>query len=145
MVFRLGKRIHLEVWYDSWCPLCTGIRKRLIAIDSFRVLQFQSIRDEIAVSQSSVKHIPLPELEQRMHVREVQSNRLYSGIDAVIVISKVIPLLWIFWPLLVISRWIGLGERMYDFIASRRIIVPAGACQDQQCDWRPPASNKDSK
>ncbi|WP_051287404.1 thiol-disulfide oxidoreductase DCC family protein [Paenibacillus taiwanensis] len=144
-MFDARKRKHLEVWYDSWCPLCTGIRKRLIAIDSFHVLQFQSIRDEIAVNQSSVKHIPLLELEQRMHVREVESNRLHRGIDAVIVISKAIPILWIFWPVLVISRWIGLGEKLYDYIASRRIIVPAGACQDQPCDWKPPAANKSSK
>lgn len=127
----------LEVWYDGWCPMCSGIKQRLEKLDWLHKLQFRSIRDQDALLQSKLQHVPLLVLEQRMHVQYRSNGRVRSGIEAIESIASYIPLLWITWPFIFMSRKVGLGQRLYDYIAARRIIVPTGACTDDSCEWKP--------
>ncbi|UHA73254.1 thiol-disulfide oxidoreductase DCC family protein [Paenibacillus sp. 481] len=120
----------IEVWYDGWCPLCQGIRQRLERWDWMKRLTFHSIRE---VNEKSPAPAPVAELEARMHVRRLADGRVYSGIDAVTAICGVVPLLMPWWLPLKLATWLGIGDKVYDWIAARRKIVPAGACQDDAC------------
>ncbi|HZK61691.1 MAG TPA: DCC1-like thiol-disulfide oxidoreductase family protein, partial [Anaerovoracaceae bacterium] len=59
----------------------------------------------------------------RFQVRTGNSE-VYEGIDALIRISSVIPLFWLFVPILWLSGKIGIGNRLYDWIAKHRLIFP---------------------
>lgn len=121
----------LEVYYDGWCPLCTGIRKRLERWDWLHVLQFYSIRELQTSEQISV---PMEQLVSTMHVREIRSGRIRSGIEAVFVLSVRVPILIPFSPFIWLSMKIGIGSKVYKYIASRRTIVPAGQCDHNSCE-----------
>ncbi|MGZ9584222.1 thiol-disulfide oxidoreductase DCC family protein [Paenibacillus marinisediminis] len=136
-----ARRIDLEVWYDSWCPMCSGIKARLEKLDWLHALHFRSIRDHNALMQSPLKDVSPTLLEQRMYIRNMSTGTIRSGIEAIESISSVVPLLWPLWPTIVVSRMFGLGQRLYDYIASRRLIVPTGACAEGSCEWKPPSSD----
>jgi predicted DCC family thiol-disulfide oxidoreductase YuxK len=55
-----------------------------------------------------------------MQARPASGGGVREGIDAVILIAARIPLLWPALPLLVLTRWAGVGQRAYDWIAARR-------------------------
>ncbi|MBP3972890.1 hypothetical protein KAF80_28885, partial [Bacillus sp. WL1] len=54
-------------------------------------------------------------------------------IDAFTEITLQIPLLLIFWPLLKVSSIIGIGHKIYAFIAKNRFIIPVGKCTEESC------------
>ncbi|WP_430108740.1 thiol-disulfide oxidoreductase DCC family protein [Paenibacillus sp. B1-33] len=121
----------LEVYYDGWCPLCTGIRKRLERWDWMHVLQFYSIREPEVTERISVS---VDHLISSMHVRETGSGRIRSGIEAVHALCMRVPMLMLISPFVWISMKLGVGGKLYTYIASRRTIVPAGQCNHDSCD-----------
>ncbi len=53
-----------------------------------------------------------------------------SGFDSLRALARHIPWLWPLRPLLRLTAALGLGDRLYDFLAARRRILPdAGACR----------------
>lgn len=118
------------VYYDSWCPLCTRVRQRLGQLDWLKLLRFASIRDQEAVRELGV---PMDHLERRMHVRNLRTGAVTDGIHAVSAIAARVPLLMPLWPGVALSARLGLGQQAYDFLASRRSIVPVGHCDETGC------------
>lgn len=126
------------VFYDGWCPLCNRARRRLARLDWLGRLRFVSIRDPGAARRAGVA----PErLAARLHVQSVRTGRWAEGIWAVAAIAARLPLLWPLWPLLAVAGLSGLGQPVYDFIARRRTIVPAGQCDEQGCPVPGPGSS----
>ncbi|MFZ5817135.1 MAG: thiol-disulfide oxidoreductase DCC family protein [Bacillota bacterium] len=125
-----GEPRALTVFYDGWCPLCTGIKHRLVRLDWLGQLAFASMREPGVAEEVG---FPARRLAERMHVRINKTGRVVDGIDAVVAIAGRVPALWPLWPLLLLSAWTGLGERLYDFIAARRTIIPVGACDENGC------------
>jgi predicted DCC family thiol-disulfide oxidoreductase YuxK len=123
------------VYYDGWCPLCTAIRTRLERLDWLGRLRFVSIR-EPGVEQES--GIPLERLAKRMAVRWPESGRTAEGIDAVAAIAARVPALILLWPFVKVASLTPAGQALYDYIASRRAIVPVGNCEDGACSIHRP-------
>lgn len=127
----IRKRRMLEVYYDSWCPLCTGIRSRLERWDWLHVLRFYSIRDQHVTEWIPVS---MDNLMDSMHARESSSGRILSGIEAVHALSMRVPILMPISPFIWLSMKLGIGGKLYRYIASRRTIVPAGQCNSNGCE-----------
>lgn len=138
----------LEVYYDGWCPLCIGIRKRLERWDWMHNLQFYSIREQQVTDRISVS---MDDLISRMHVWEPNGGRIRYGIEAVHALCTRVPILMLISPFIWISMKLGVGERLYAYIASKRTIVPTGQCDHESCEVfarsEPPAeeSNKHTR
>lgn len=124
------RRFQADIYYDGWCPLCSGVKNRIERLDWLGLIRFVSIR---ADGTAESLGIPSAVLERRMHARIASSGRILDGIDAAAVIASRVPLFTPLWPLLVLAGWIGLGQWGYDLIASRRTIVPVGQCASDYC------------
>lgn len=127
--------MRLEVYYDGWCPLCTRVRERLDRLDWLGLLTFRSIREP---GVAAALGVPAERLEQRMYVRAWPSGRLADGIWAVAAVAARVPALMPLWPFIQLLAWLGVGQRLYDWIASRRAIVPVGNCDGEACSVHRP-------
>lgn len=119
----------LTIFYDAWCPLCVKTKSNIKKLDWFNNIEFTSIRSETVINID----IPINQLETSMHAIINKNNKIVSGIDAFTEITLRIPLLLIFWPLLKVSSIIGIGHKIYAFIAKNRIIIPVGKCTEESC------------
>lgn len=115
------------VFYDGWCPFCIKSVNNLRRMDVFHLIRFTSFRDHEVVKEYALH---LSSLEKRMHSQN-QKGEVRDGIGSFIQISKRLPVLWMALPFLVMAEWLGLGQRVYDYIASKRNIVPTGKCEDE--------------
>lgn len=122
-------RRRLQVYYDDWCPLCTALRDRLLRLDWLGRLSFCPIRPPALLPPG----LTPADAAARMHAIDPATGRFIAGIDAVAAVSARLPLLWPLWPGLRLLSAIGLGQAAYDFIASRRAILPAGNCDGDAC------------
>ncbi|HLN60505.1 MAG TPA: DUF393 domain-containing protein [Symbiobacteriaceae bacterium] len=119
----------LTVYYDGWCPMCTGIKERLERLDWLHRLTFRSMREPGAEAEAGV---PLDRLVKRMAVRW-ESGRTAEGIDAVAAIAARVPALMPLWPVFAVAALTPVGQRVYDCVGARRTIIPVGACEDGAC------------
>jgi predicted DCC family thiol-disulfide oxidoreductase YuxK len=131
---RIGEK-HLSSWkvvvfFDGWCPVCQGIMKQIERLDWFELIESKSFRDHAIMEKYGLK---AEEVERRMHSQQVGANRMCSGIASVEQIMKRLLPLWPAVPLIMLSRWIGLGSVAYDYIADRRKLIPVNHC-DSQCE-----------
>lgn len=122
-------RWQITVYYDGWCPLCTGSKRRIEQWDWLDLIRFVSIRDPGAAASIGVD---LALLEKRMYGR-YPSGGTVNGIGAIAAIALRVPAFLPLWPLLALSRLLGLGNWIYDQIAARRTIVPVGQCNEDAC------------
>ena len=130
------------VLYDGHCQLCTRSVETLKRLDLFSLIEFASFRNPDVVS---LHNLDAQRLERRMHTKTLRTNDIQEGIDAVIQIAiRLIPL-WPMVPVLVVARWLGLGQRIYDFIARyRMILLSPTTCVNGQCLGPADAARKGS-
>ncbi|MDR6225780.1 DCC1-like thiol-disulfide oxidoreductase family protein [Desmospora profundinema] len=124
----------ITVFYDGWCPFCTKSVKTASRLDWFGWIRFVSFREPGVVTQWGLDP---DRLEKRLH-STADGIRFQEGIDGIIQMTGRLPLLWPALPLLWLAKGMGFGQRLYDWIASRRTIIPTGGCDDH-CDLRPPS------
>lgn len=122
--------IPVVVLYDGWCPFCIKSIKRFQRLDWFNRIEFISFREP---SVATVYNISISNLENRMHSVLKSTNKIEDGINSINRVCKNIPALWIFVPVISISVFLGVGQRVYDLIAKRRTIFPTGSCDAQSC------------
>lgn len=120
----------VEVFYDGWCPLCQGIKQRLERLDWLHHLEFTSFRDHAVAEALGV---PPEALAERMYARVRKTGQVVSGVDAFAAIAAHVPLLWPAFPLIWLAARIGIGAWLYEFVARRRTILPAGQCDLPGC------------
>lgn len=125
----------IEVYFDGWCPVCTGFRDRIGRLDWLGQITFRSMRDPGVAAETGV---PAEELARRMYARDPQSGQLWAGVDAFAAVAARVPLLVPLWPLIRLSSVLGLGQRLYDYVAARRVIIPVGNCEDGSCSIHAP-------
>lgn len=126
---------NIQVYYDGWCPMCNAIRSRIERLDWLNQVSFRSIREPGVMEELGVS---AERLEQRMHVRHSGSGQVEDGIYAVAAIAARVPLFMPLWPFVRLAAAVGLGQPLYDFIASRRAIVPVGHCNNGICEIHHP-------
>lgn len=129
----------LTVYYDGWCPLCVGAKQRIRTWDWLGLMRFVSIRAPGATAHLGVDPALLA---QRMYA-QTAGGRTVNGIGAIAAIALRVPILLPLWPLLTLSRLLGIGQWLYDQIASRRTIIPVGQCTDGACPIHQPQSDPD--
>lgn len=124
----------LITFYDSWCPLCTRTKLSMEKMDKKNTIEFFTLRDEYIASAFNIN---IQKAEQRMLSVDPATGKSYEGIDTLYQICRRIRRLNIFLPFLKISMVLGFGQKTYDFIAKRRMIVPVGQCKDDHCTIKP--------
>ncbi len=72
-------------------------------------------------------------VENRIFSLDIHSNKSYSGIDTILQIAMRIPKYYLFVPFIYISIILGFGLKLYDYIASKRNVVPVGNCNEESC------------
>lgn len=119
------------VLYDGWCAFCMqsihGFRK----LDLLKRIEFLSFRDENIVRKYQ---LDITTLEKRIHSIKKSNGVVEDGIDSINRICKNTPLLWIVVPILSVFSAVGLGQKIYDWIASKRTIFPTGGCDNDSCE-----------
>jgi len=116
----MRRRFGLTVYYDGWCPACTRSARWLSRLDLLSLVHYVSFRG-------------LARVDQRRAERRILSvdgrGRVREGMDVMIQIAARSPMLWLIVTPLVVIRLI-FGQRAYDFVASRRLILIPGPCGD---------------
>lgn len=120
----------IMVFYDGWCRLCLTTVSKLKRWDWFELLVFVNFRESHNLHNQGLN---LNALEKRMHSLNIKYNRIQNGVDSFIEISKRLIPLWICIPFLYLSKWVGIGNLAYDYIADKRNLVPTNKCNDEMC------------
>ncbi|MBN2910419.1 DUF393 domain-containing protein [Polycladomyces sp. WAk] len=120
------QRHRVTVFYDGWCPFCRQSVTTARKLDWFSLLTFVSFREPGVIERYGLS---AEKVEKRLH-STADGRHFRDGIDGIIQMSSRLPLLWPLVPLMWIARRIGMGQKVYDFIASRRTVIPAGGCDD---------------
>lgn len=124
------KKYRMIVFYDSWCPFCQNTKEQIKKLDFFDLIMFKSFR-EVQIQEEY--NLEIEEVSKRMH--SVSNNKeLVSGISSFIDINKRIIIMWPFLPLLILSKYIGIGSFIYDLVASNRNIIPVNQCENLSCE-----------
>lgn len=121
----------LVVFYDGWCPFCTAAAERTKKADIRRQVTFVSFREAQVVETYAISPHLLKQMEARLYAYD--GVQWHDGIHALYELVKCVPSYWPFLPLLKLSIWTKTGQRVYDFLASRRTIVSVGHCTDGVC------------
>jgi predicted DCC family thiol-disulfide oxidoreductase YuxK len=116
------------LYIDGWCPMCRSAAGRLARLDTRQALEIRSFRDAMSVTQL----IPLEQLERRMHLVMADSDVAYAGFGAMRALTGMLPLLAPLAPVAWLVDAVGVGPRVYDWVAVRRRLIPIGAC-DAAC------------
>ncbi len=125
------------VFYDGWCPMCQKVKEQCEQKDLFKLVQFVSFRNpEVAATYS----LDIAKLEKRMHSKVIIQSEIVDAINSIIQLAKRILVFWPLLPFLLISKYIGIGQVFYDYIAKRRKIVATNHCSEV-CIRGPIASN----
>ncbi len=123
---RVRQRLVLTVFYDGWCPTCTRSIRWLGRCDLLSLVRYVSFRD------AAVR--PIPGLDLQRMERRIQSlngaGRVREGIDVMLQICARSVLLWPLVPVFWICRIVA-GQRVYDALATRRMILVPGACGEE--------------
>jgi predicted DCC family thiol-disulfide oxidoreductase YuxK len=118
----------VTVLFDGGCPMCRRTVRRLHRLDWLQRLTFADGTDAERRERFA------PGLTEEQIMREmwvIEPRRRSGGFDAVLRISRALPVLW---PLFVVGSLPGLrriGDAVYRSIAVRR--TRQGRCTDEFC------------
>lgn len=110
------------IYFDSYCKMCTSSSIFWKKIDWRNQLSFESFR--------TIENYPKA-MEESLHV--YHQKRWFEGFDAIIEVSKKLPLMWVPLPIMYLFKWIGLGDFIYKKIARNRRLVPVNQCDHDGC------------
>jgi predicted DCC family thiol-disulfide oxidoreductase YuxK len=108
------------VFYDGTCPFCVYSATKLKKLDWMNKLM---ILDLYTPGILEKYNIPLEKAMKRIQVVE-NGNVRKEGMEALLLIAGRLPLLWIFIPFFWLSIKLGLGSKIYDWIAKNRFLFP---------------------
>ncbi|WP_054401849.1 thiol-disulfide oxidoreductase DCC family protein [Paenibacillus solani] len=135
----------LFVFYDNWCPLCARTMRFYRKWDWFKRINFMPAREGEILEQFQVnQEQALKRMVAIKYSKKKNSGKtadtakrpemlLFEGIDTIYHMSRQIPILWVLVPFLYVSRILGIGTCIYDWIASSRKIIPIGQCEGDVC------------
>ncbi len=122
VVVALRHRLQVFVFYDDWCSLCRRSMRTLKRLDLFRLLVPVSFRDPAVMQHFGLDPV---RVVLRLHAR-AGDHPPVEGIDAVILIATRLPPIWPALPILWLAARLGFGQRIYDWLALRRGVIPGG-------------------
>ncbi len=122
-ISRIRERFRVSVFYDGRCLFCRRTMATLKRLDWLGLLEPVSFRDPGVIERFGLDPV---RAAARLHARAAGAPASVEGIDAVILLATRQPPVWPAVPLLWIAARLGWGQRVYDWIAARRTIIPAG-------------------
>lgn len=111
----------IALFIDGFCPHCVATGETLRRIDLRGVVRVVSFRHDDEFERWGLS---AERLERRMQAVELASGRLAEGFDAVRLLARELVVLWPLRPVLALIERSGRGQAAYDWLASRRRIVP---------------------
>ncbi|MGB7926452.1 MAG: DCC1-like thiol-disulfide oxidoreductase family protein [Pyrinomonadaceae bacterium] len=125
----------LILFIDGFCSYCRSTGRIIRALDLRGIVRVISFRHDPIYLRYG---ITAQELEARMYIVETDSGRVRAGFDAVRAVTQAIMLLYPLRPLLALLSGLGQGDRFYNFLASRRRIIPdPRSCAEAACEINP--------
>lgn len=121
----------LALFIDGFCPKCQRTAALLRKLDARRALRISSFRHS---DEYSAHGITADALERRMHAVSLRTGEVTQGFAAVRAVASQVPYLCPARPFLALLGLTGVGERLYDALAARRVIVPDPALCGAGCD-----------
>lgn len=122
------------IFFDSYCKMCTTISNEIQHLDKENKFNMVSFREKQILAEFNINDEMSKKMEQRLFLYDEVLDKWYEGIQAIHIISKNIKKYKLFSPFIFLSIKFGIGQKCYDFIASRRIIIPTGHCKNGMCD-----------
>ncbi|MDI3328503.1 MAG: DUF393 domain-containing protein [Alicyclobacillaceae bacterium] len=135
LIARTAKREfpRLTVFVDGHCRFCRRTGQWIRRLDWLGLFQVLSYRD----GASYVRYgLNMEAVDREIHVVKRQGGRVtvYRGFDAVMAIIRHVPLLWPLLPVVGLLRGLGLGPRLYRWLADHRVFIAgAQACREGLC------------
>ncbi|MEY8347143.1 DUF393 domain-containing protein [Bacillus cereus] len=120
------------VFYDSWCPMCTAVAERTKNLDKKGKMKFVSFRNKDVVEEYQLSKELQGKMERRLYI--FKNTKWYDGIGSVYILAKAVPLYWFTVPFIKVSILLGFGNKVYDYIADNRKLVPVGHCHEGVCE-----------
>ncbi|WP_162143503.1 thiol-disulfide oxidoreductase DCC family protein [Alicyclobacillus herbarius] len=128
----------LIVFYDGWCGLC----RRTVAVtkrwDWLGRLAFYDLRNPEVCHRFG---LDARRAAVAVHAFEPTAGRWFTGARAMLELTKRVPAYWPLVCILAVGIRVGLGERVYQWVADHRRISPVGHCQGQACARGLPTAN----
>ncbi len=118
----------LRVYFDGSCPFCTRAAAIMSRLDWLHQFDFINLHLPGVLEAAGIERT---KALQRIQV-ENQSGVVFEGMRAILQISSRIPPLWVLVPVFWLSIQVSLGDRLYDWIADRRLLFPLPG----NCDWK---------
>jgi predicted DCC family thiol-disulfide oxidoreductase YuxK len=117
----------LHIAYDDRCNLCDRTVQFIKYADIFQRIELRPLSKNIDWLVSL--GISQDDAMKDLYGVDVQNgNRTASGYDFYILLARSVLLLWPFYPLLVLGRWLRIGPVIYRFVAERRVRA-FGVCE----------------
>jgi predicted DCC family thiol-disulfide oxidoreductase YuxK len=107
------------IFFDGTCGLCQGTVAVVRRLDLLNKVRFRDIAHEWPEVSQAFPMLDYQRCMEDMHLID-RKGRLHVGFDAYRYLARIMPLGWIFLPILYLPgvRWIGI--KVYGFIAARR-------------------------
>ncbi len=118
--------MEIQVFFDGSCPMCSSSSRLIHRLDWLHKVKLINLHQPGVLDKAGISY---KKAMSRIQVR-TGTSKVYEGIDALIRISTVIPVFWLLTPILWLSGKIGIGNKLYDWIAKHRLLFPTpGYCK----------------
>lgn len=118
--------MEIQVYFDGSCPMCSTSSRLIHQLDWLNKVELIDLHQPGELEKAGISY---KKAMSRIQVR-TDNSKVYEGIDGLVRISMVIPALYLFTPILWASGKIGIGNKLYDWIAKHRLIFPIpGYCK----------------
>lgn len=117
--FGINKNAYLDVYYDDRCNLCDKTIQLITLIDIFGIVKLKPLSKnskQLEQNFNLTKDAYLNDLYGVDH-----KGFIYGGYDFYLKLSKKVLVLWVFYPILLLLKYLSLGPLLYQYIAKKRI------------------------
>jgi predicted DCC family thiol-disulfide oxidoreductase YuxK len=144
---RRAPRPNVHVMYDGACGICRPTVAVLRRLDLFHRVTFMDAVNEWPAIHSRFPSLDAARCLNDMHV-VAAGGRVFVGYDGYRALARVLPLGWVFLPLLYVPPVPFIGRRVYRLIADNRprscVIAPADRSSGSNLPFRPDERVTDS-
>jgi predicted DCC family thiol-disulfide oxidoreductase YuxK len=107
------------IFFDGTCGLCQGTVAVVRRLDLLNKVRFRDIAHEWPEVTAAFPMLDYQRCMEDMHLID-RRGQLHVGFDAYRYLARVLPLGWIFLPILYVPGVRAIGMKVYAFIAARR-------------------------
>jgi len=133
----------LRLYIDGWCARCRAAGRLIAALDRAGRVAVVSFRDDRSYLQAGLTPA---DLDARMYLVDMRTGTARGGYAGILALAGALPPLWPLLPFLAVAGWLGLGARVYRYLATHRRILPdPRACAATGCPHSPAILERDER